>query len=94
MLSKLEQKLPYLVRRDWIIKVSDESFDSKTPTEISEEFLSFLKKTKKQVEYDNSEGRSGGQHGKGWRKGRERGDPYWDKKWGYGVGEWKDETGN
>ena len=65
VLSKLEQKLPYLVRRDWIIKVSDESFDSKSPTEISEEFLSFLKKTKKQVEYDNSEGRSGGQHGKG-----------------------------
>ena len=65
VLSKLEQKLPFLVRRDWIIKVSDESFDVKGPKEIFAEFLKFLKATKKQVEYDNSDSRAGQSFGRG-----------------------------
>ena len=60
VLSKLEQKLPYLVRRDWIIKVSDKEYDSKSPKEIFTDFMEFLRKTKKQVEYDNSESRVAG----------------------------------
>ena len=43
VLSKLEQKLPFLVRRDWIVKVSGEDYDAKSPKEIFDEFLIFLK---------------------------------------------------
>ena len=64
VLSKLEQKLPYLVRRDWIVKVSDKIYDSKAPKEIFTEFMEFLKQTKKQVEYDNSESRAIVSHNK------------------------------
>ena len=64
VLSKLEQKLPFLVRRDWIVKVSDEAFDAKSPKEIFDEFIKFLKQTKKQVEYDSSDSRSSGFQGK------------------------------
>ena len=64
VLSKLEQKLPFLVRRDWIVKVSGEDYDAKSPKEIFDEFLIFLKQTKKQVEYDNSDSRSSSSHSK------------------------------
>ena len=57
VLSELEEKLPYMVKRDWIKKVNEE-FEDKTPKEIFEEFIKFLKLTKKMVEYDNSETRS------------------------------------
>ena len=63
VLSQLEKKLPYMVKRDWIKKVNEE-FEDKTPKEIFEEFLKFLKLTKKQVEYDNAETRSGNTQGK------------------------------
>ena len=64
VLSQLEKKLPYMVKRDWIKKVNEE-FEDSTPKQIFEEFIKFLKLTKKEVEYDNSENRSGTSHGKG-----------------------------
>ena len=65
VLSELVQRLPTLVRRDWIKKVTEESFKTKSSKEVFTEFMTFLKITKKQVEYDNSESRAGSTQGKG-----------------------------
>ena len=65
VLSELVQRLPTLVRRDWIKKVTEESFKTKSSKEVFTEFMKFLKITKKQVEYDNSESRAGSSQNKG-----------------------------
>ena len=38
VLSKLEQKLPFLVKRDWIKRVSDENYDAKPLKEMFDKF--------------------------------------------------------
>ena len=63
VLAELEQKLPHLVMRDWVIHVTDKVHSKKNPEERFEEFLSFVKLTKERVEYTMSDTRSSG--GKG-----------------------------
>ena len=58
VISDLEAKLPYGVKRDWVKLVSSKEYASKLPREIFAKFLEFLEDTKLQAEYHNIEIRS------------------------------------
>ena len=59
VLAELEQKLPHLIMRDWVIHVTSEAHCKKTPEDRFEEFLKFVKVTKERVEYTMSDTRTG-----------------------------------
>lgn len=59
VIGKLESKLPVLVARDWTKKVIDKYLGEKPSKVVFKEFMTFLTKTRKQVEYQASETRQG-----------------------------------
>ena len=63
IVSELEFKLPTLVQRDWTKHIMEDE-EEKSTKEVFDAFMKFLKKTKKQVEYQSSESRQSVSHGK------------------------------
>ena len=64
VISDLESKLPYGVKRDWVKLVSSAAFADKLPNEIFTKMLEFLNETKMQAEYHNTDVRTTSQSGK------------------------------
>ena len=55
VISDLESKLPYGVKRDWVKLVSSKELSSEPPSKIFNRLLEFLEETKLQAEYHNTE---------------------------------------
>lgn len=64
VISDLEAKLPYGVKRDWVKRVSSKELSDLSPSQIFEKMLEFLEETKVQAEYHSTELRSSNVSGK------------------------------